>query len=59
MQCWTIPPHYNAEFVAHMEDVLSVYAREHDPKHPVIVMDEKPLQLLGEVRDPIPVTCDT
>ena len=34
-----------------MEDVLDVYERPYDPKIPVVCMDEKPYQLLGEVRD--------
>lgn len=38
-----------------MEDVLAVYARPYDPARPVVCMDEKPYQLLGHVRDPIPV----
>jgi hypothetical protein len=37
-----------------MEDVLDVYARPHDPNTPVVCMDEKPYQLLGHARDPIP-----
>jgi hypothetical protein len=37
-----------------MEDVLEVYARPRDPKVPVVCMDEKPYQLLGQARDPIP-----
>lgn len=37
-----------------MEDVLSVYARTYDPARPVVCMDEKPFQFLGEVRDPLP-----
>jgi hypothetical protein len=37
-----------------MEDVLEVYHRPHDPAAPVVCMDEKPYQLLGQVRDPIP-----
>jgi len=37
-----------------MEDVLQVYARPLDPDVPVICMDEKPYQLLGHARDPIP-----
>lgn len=37
-----------------MEDVLAVYARPHGPARPVVCMDEKPFQLLGEVRDPLP-----
>jgi hypothetical protein len=37
-----------------MEDILAVYARPYDPCRPVICMDEKPYQLLGHLRDPIP-----
>lgn len=37
-----------------MEDVLAVYARRYDPCRPVVCMDEKPYQLLGHTRDPIP-----
>jgi hypothetical protein len=37
-----------------MEDVLAVYARPHDPSRPVIVMDEKPYQLLGDARPGLP-----
>ncbi len=37
-----------------MEDVLDVYARPRDPHLPVVCMDEKPYQLLGHARDPIP-----
>lgn len=34
-----------------MEDVLDVYELPYNPKVPVVCMDEKPYQLLGEVRD--------
>lgn len=37
-----------------MEDVLEVYHRPYDPHVPTVCMDEKPLQLLGHARDPIP-----
>lgn len=39
-----------------MEDVLTVYARPHDPRFPVVCMDEKPYQLLGHAREPISAT---
>ncbi|WP_075890471.1 hypothetical protein [Actinomyces provencensis] len=39
-----------------MENVLEVYYRPYDPKVPVICMDEKPYQLLGHARDPIPAS---
>lgn len=38
-----------------MEDVLDVYERPYNPKEPVVCMDEKPLQLLREVREPLPM----
>ncbi|MCS3698404.1 transposase [Salinibacter ruber] len=50
-----IPPEQNANFVAKMEDVLSVYKRPHDPKRPVACMDEMPRQLIREVRTPLPM----
>ena len=34
-----------------MEDVLDVYELPYDPLRPVVCMDEKPYQLLGEARD--------
>ena len=54
-KCWVIPPQQNAEFVACMEDVLDLYQQPYDPDYPVICMDEKPYQLLGETRPPIPM----
>lgn len=38
-----------------MEDVLDVYQKPYDPDVPVVCMDEKPYQLHGEVREPLPV----
>lgn len=38
-----------------MEDVLDVYELPYNPKRPVICMDEKPYQLLGKVREPLPM----
>lgn len=34
-----------------MEDILDVYEMPYNPAAPVVCMDEKPYQLLGEVRD--------
>jgi len=53
---WCIPPKQNADFVAHMEDVLSVYERSYDADYPVVCMDEKPFQLLDERYLPIPMS---
>lgn len=50
---WCIPQ-VDAEYVARMEDVLDLYAEAPDPKRPVICFDESPVQLIGEVRQPIP-----
>ena len=47
---WCTPKDHDAEFVLHMEDVLGIYKREYNPKIPVICMDEKPVQLLDEIR---------
>jgi hypothetical protein len=38
-----------------MEDVLDVYELPYDPRRPVVCMDEKPYQLLGEAREPLPM----
>lgn len=48
-----IPPNENGNFVACMEDILDVYKRPYDKDYPVICMDEQPVQLLKDVRDPI------
>ena len=50
---WVIPPESDGEFVAQMEEVLAVYERAYDPAHPVLCMDEQPIQLIGETRVPI------
>ena len=38
-----------------MEDILDVYERPYDPTMPVVCMDEKPYQLIGDAREPLPV----
>jgi transposase len=50
---WCIPQ-VDGEYVARMEDVLDLYAEEPDPQRPVVCFDESPIQLIGEVRQPIP-----
>jgi hypothetical protein len=50
---WWIPE-VDAEYVARMEDVLDLYAEAPDPNRPVVCFDESPIQLIGEVRAPIP-----
>ena len=50
---WCIPQVY-AEYVARMEDVLDLYAEAPDPSRPVVCFDERSIQLIGEVRAPMP-----
>ena len=38
-----------------MEEVLDIYKRPYDPKHPVVCMDESSKQLTKEVREPLPM----
>lgn len=52
---WCIPPEQNGAFVARMEKVLDVYARPFDPLRPVVCMDEQPIQLHSETREPLPM----
>src|SRR6185436_5064774 len=52
---WCIPQ-VDGEYVARMENVLDLYAEAPDPKRPVVCFDESPIQLIGEVRQPIPAT---
>jgi hypothetical protein len=39
-----------------MEDVFDLYAKDPDPKRPAVCFEESPVQLIGEVRQPIPLT---
>jgi len=38
-----------------MEDILEVYQWEYDADYPVVCMDEQPVQLIKETRQPLPV----
>ncbi len=38
-----------------MEDILDVYEFPYNPMRPVVCMDEKPYQLLGEARESLPM----
>ena len=44
----------SADFVAHMEDVLDLYAEPYDPQRPVVCFDETSTQLLADTRPPLP-----
>ncbi len=38
-----------------MEDILDVYEMPYNPETPVVCMDEKPYQLLGETKEALPM----
>jgi transposase len=48
---WCIPTISN-DFVWHMEDILDLYALPYDPAYPQVCFDERPVQLLDDVREP-------
>lgn len=50
-----IAPKASAAFVANLEDVLDTYARPYDPARPVVCIDELCKQLIGEIREPLPL----
>ena len=56
IEYWVIPPEADGEFVASMEEVLDTYAQPYDASHPVLCMDEQPVQMLKEVRVPLAAT---
>lgn len=56
IQYWVIPPEADAEFVANMEDVLETYSKPYNPEVPVLCMDEQPVQLIKDVKQPIAAT---
>jgi len=38
-----------------MEEVLDLYEEPYDPKRPVVCFDERPCQLVGHTREPLPM----
>lgn len=48
-----IPPRESAAFVWRMEAVLDLYEEPYDEKRPVVCFDERPCQLLSDVREPL------
>ena len=48
---WCVPD-LDEEFIERMEDVLKIYEKDYDEATPVVCLDEKPIQLLDEVRPP-------
>jgi hypothetical protein len=51
-----IPPEADAEFAAHMAEVLVPYEKPYAPSVPVLCRDEQPVPLRTETRSPLPAT---
>ena len=47
---WCVPE-LDEAYIERMEDVLRVYERPYDPREPVVCVDERPVQLLDDVRN--------
>ena len=50
---WCLPE-IDAAYVQRMEDLLALYEKPYCPQEPVVCLDEKPVSLHAEVRDPHP-----
>ncbi len=50
-----MPSKEDPEFIACMEDVFDVYELLYNLVRAIVCMDEKPYQLLGERREPLPM----
>ena len=44
----------SAEYVAHMENVLDLFAEPYDPERPVVCFDKTSTQLMADITQPIP-----
>ena len=49
---WCVPE-VDEAYLEHMEDLLKLYQKPHNPQEPVVCLDEKPVHLHAEVRPPI------
>jgi len=52
---WCIPK-LDEEYIERMEDVLDVYERSYNQAFPVVCVDEKPIVLHADSREPLPMT---
>lgn len=50
---WCIPE-LDDEYISRMEDILNLYEKDICKEEPVVSLDEKSIQLLSEVKEPIP-----
>ncbi len=46
---WCVP-NLDAEYVERMEDLLTLYEKPHNPREPVVCLDERPVQLHDSAR---------
>jgi hypothetical protein len=51
---WCVPE-LTAEFIERMENILRLYEKPYNKKEPMICFDEKTLQLLSNIREPVPI----
>ncbi|MCB8924708.1 MAG: IS630 family transposase [Ardenticatenaceae bacterium] len=51
-RCWCIGK-ITSRFLAHMEQILWLYALPYDPDYPVVCLDERPCFLIGDIVEPI------
>jgi hypothetical protein len=51
---WVLPPEQSGAFVAPMEAILDLYHRPYDPQVSLVCMDEQPVQVVQEIRQPLP-----
>ena len=54
-QQWVIASKASAAFVAHMENLLNLYLKAYCSRRPVVCVDEGGKQLIGEIREPLPL----
>jgi|SRR5665648_258120 len=47
----------DAVFRARMYNLLDLYEEPYSPEHPIVCLDEKPIQLIDDKRSPIPMKC--
>lgn len=52
---WCIAGELDEAYVSRMEDILDLLEKPPDPREPVVCFDERPVQLLKEIRAPHPV----
>ncbi len=52
---WCIPK-FDADYVAHMEEILDLYAEPENPLQPVVNFDEAMKQMIADTREPIPAS---